>query len=186
MNLKKFSIASGIFTALIIVLSIVLSCIKTTTSFIIEKPSAISIYNHSTVSTTYSETNTKSKYYELYEKLKNIGTISILERAINKIEVNDTLSQDVNRYLPNWAGDSNLKNNICIEIKYETTQSQIVYVDGDSKKIDYKQLIFILPEDGKTQQIAIYFMISSGSTYSASPILMNVNCKDLYNYIKTL
>ena len=186
MNIKKFGIISGIFIGLIIVLTIVLSCVKTTTFLSINEPSSITVYNRNTIGTTYSKANTKAKFNELYDKIKNMGKLSILDRAVNKIEVNDSISQDVDKKLPTWAGDKNLKNNICIEMKFEETQSQIVYVNGSSKKIDFKQLIFVVPEDGKTQEIAIYFMISSGATYSASPMLLNANCKNLVNYIKNI
>lgn len=183
MNLKKFGIISEIFIAIIIVLSIVLSCVTTTTSMEMADPATITVYDHNVLGTTYSKENTPTKYKNLLNEIRNIGKMSVLTRAINKVELHDTISQDINGDFANWAGDSNLKNNICIELKFNETQSQIVYVDGDSKQIDYKQLIFILPEDGKVQEMAIYFMISSGANYSASPMLMTVNCKNLFNYI---
>ena len=186
MSLKKFGIVSGIFIAVVIVITIVLSCVKTTTMLNIDDPSSIVVYNYNTVGTTYSKENTKAKYDKILKEVKNIGKLSILDRAVNKVDVNDTISQDINKKYPQWTGDANLKNGICVELKFEKTQSQIVYVDGDSKRIDFKQIIFVVPEDGKTQEIAIYFMISSGATYSASPMIINANCKSLLKTIKSV
>lgn len=192
MSIKKFGLIGGIFIGVIFILSIVLACIKTNTILIKNNPSEISIYNHSTISVTYSEANTKTKYYELLKRLKNIGNLSIMDRAIHQIDINEPLSQDENKNFPVWSDDTTLKNNvlknnICVEIKFKKSQQQIVYVDGDSKRIDYNNLIFVIPENGKTQQVPIYFMISGGASYAnASPMLMYMNCASLLKYIKSL
>ena len=127
-----------------------------------------------------------SKYNSLLEEFNKIGKLSILDRAVNKFEVNDFISQDVNQKYAKWAGDSNLKNNVCVEFVFNKTQTQIISVNGDSKRIDYTQFIFVVPEDNKSQEIAIYFMISSGANYSVCPFLINANCKGLLKLIKSL
>lgn len=186
MKFKHFAIFSGIFIGLIIILTIVLACVKTTTSLSMQNPSSILIYNRSVGAVTYDEKNFKLKYENLLKEIKNIGKLSILDRASKKIEVNEKISQDISKKYSAWAEDKNLKNNICVELKFDKIQSQIVYFEGNTKKIDYKQLIFIVPEDGKTQEIAIYFMISDGANYSQSPMLMHANCSSLIKYIKSL
>ena len=189
MKLKTFSIISSIFIGVIIILSIVLVCVKTTTAFTCSAPSTINVYNHKTVSTSYTKTDTPVNYEKLWAEIKNIGKLSVLDRIVNKYEIDDKISQDIQGKNGKWdseADTNNKKENIVIELEFEEKQSQIIYVDGDSKLIEYKKLIFVAPEDGKSRELVVYFMISDGSAYSTNPFLIHGNCKNLIKVINNL
>lgn len=183
---KIFLIVASCIMVLIIALLITTNFIFITEKIYSKNPTSINIYKNSVVSLnskTYQEED--SEYKKIINQLNDVGKISIFERLINNVAVNNKIEQSGDDEYTDSVADVK-KNNICIEFIYELKQDKILYVGENTKVISYDKLLFVLSTNIGIDTVLIYYADGSNGYDKFNPLLMNGKCENIINYINTL
>ena len=185
MSLKKFSIISSIIATLIVISVIVLGCIKINNGLALNDPDKILVYSKSTIAKEYTKQDSPKVYGELKSLYENMTNLNLFDYMLSKNDINTKPTQDLENKFKSWTG-SNKENGYCLEFIYNTRQTIVVTIDGDTKVVEFYALIMQVEENKGVQKIAMYFSLSTGSskTYSDSPIIVLGNQNGLFSYIK--
>lgn len=188
MNIKRFSICAIIIMSLIVVGCVVCCFIKIPSSFeFTAEPTSITVYDYNQSSTgiTTTKTNTNSKDYErIFESFKQTTNLSVFQRIISGANIYEKASQDIKQEKPTW---STVKGgNVTIELLFKEKQSQIVYVDGYSKQIDFYGLAMVVSSSPFVHEVSLYYKTTTSGTYTSSPILIQMDTNELNKLIKSM
>ena len=187
MNIKKFSIFSTIILSVMVIACIICCFITIPTPMeFVNDPTSITVYDYSqsTTGITASKTNTKSdSYYKLLKAFKDTTTLTVFQRIASGANIYKKPSQDLEQKSPTW---SSAKGGKTIEMSFNEKESMIVYVDGNSKKIDFYGLAMVVSSSRFIHEVCLYFKTTANGTYSSAPIIIQMNTRGLYNLIKSI
>ncbi len=208
--MKKLCIITAVYAAVVIAIITSLCFIKPKAAFSFADASYIVPYNGSDavglntgvgygLSTT-QKGDTSGEYYTkseeaVYKNLNKLIAEMFTQTAITTIYKNGTfgttVSQDVNNKY-NSMNDKLIMGYYAVQVRFDADhkQRQIVYVDGDSKIIEYFGIIILLSVGKGYQQVLIYFVTSTDDTqltdYGDSPMLAWANTTKLIKYIQSI
>lgn len=186
MNIKKFSICAIIIMSVIVVSCVVCCFIKIPSSFnFTAEPTSITVYDYSQSSTgkTVTKTNTNAEDYEkLFNEFKNLTNLSVFQRIISGANIYEKPSQDIKQEKPTWPTVKG--GNVTIELLFKEKQSQVVYVDGYSKQIDFLGLAMVVSSNPFVHEVSLYYKTTTSGTYASSPILIQMDTNELNKIIK--
>ena len=183
MTLKKFGIFTGIIAAIIVITTIVLSCIRVDCGLGLT-PDKIIVYSESSVGVEYTEETTPSRYNRLNSLLNSSTNLSIIDYMFRGVSLNSKPSQDIDNEYGRWS-ENNKSNGYCVELIFNDKQTVIVSIDGDTKVVEFYGLIFMVEDSIASREVAIYFSTSEGSSksYTTNPILLNAKQNKLLSYL---
>ncbi|MBQ4123903.1 hypothetical protein IJD44_09350 [bacterium] len=187
MNIKKFSIYSSIITAVIVIACIVCCFIVIPTPFTFEnEPKSITVYNYnkSSKGETVTKNGAYSNYYNtLVKEFQKTTTFTVFERIVSGANIYKKASQDIKQTKPTW---SSVKRGVTIEISFQEKESIVVFVDGDSKLIEYYGLAMVVQPSSNVHEVSLYFNTKQDGSYTSSPILIQMKTEKLYKLITTM
>lgn len=183
MTLKKFGIFTGIIAAIIVITTIVLSCIRVDCGLGLT-PDKIIVYSESSVGVEYTEETTPSRYNKLNSLLNSSTNLSIIDYMFRGVSLNSKPSQDIDNEYSRWS-ENNKSNGYCVELIFNDKQTVIVSIDGDTKVVEFYGLIFMVEDSIASREVAIYFSTSEGSSksYTTNPMLLNAKQNKLLSYL---
>lgn len=189
MSLKKFSIFTAIIVSILVVLTVVLSCIKVDSGLKIEPDKIIVYLKDSAGVTCYDDSvnqRNKTHFAELKKRYKNMTKLSIMDYMLRGKAVDVTPSQDLDDKYDVWSY-SNKSNFYCLELIFKEKQSVVVKIGEDTKVVDFYALIMKVEKSSLSHEVALYFSSTSdydaSKSYSSSPILVNANQNSIYKYL---
>ena len=189
MNLKRFSILSAIIVAIMVITTIVLSCVKIDNPIGLPDADIIMVYSKTSSGSEFTKTDRPEKYNRLKEEVKNMTKLSVMDCMINDWDLHRTPSQDVNNTYKKFDKYAVTPENYCVELIYEEKQELLIEFEGDTRVIPFYALLFVVQESEHGQEIALYFSTTEGldstKTYSSSsnPILIKGDTTNLFEYI---
>lgn len=185
MTLKKFGIISSVIVSILVVITIVLSCVKVNCGLMLSAPSKFLLYNETSVSIALTEKNNPGDFKKMNELYNQMTNLSIINYMVNNKAIKSKPGQDLDDKYSRWIG-TNKSENVCLELIYDDKQTIIVEVDGDTKIIEFYGLIMIVNNNVIGSEVAIYFSTSESETksYSQNPILVNAKQNKLYKFIQ--
>ena len=114
MTLKRFTIISSIIVGIILVLSVVLSCIKVDRGVKVV-PDQFIVYNKTTAGTTYDEELRPTKYNKILNLYKNMTKLSIMDYMFKGRSLDTMAAQDLDNNYGTWREDNKSKG-LCLEL----------------------------------------------------------------------
>ena len=182
---KLFLIIASIFTLSIIGLLISTNFIFIKSTVTTKNPESINIYKNSTSSLNSKSYKEKdSEYKEIISKVSNLGNISIFDRLISGSSLDDKIIQSKDDEYSDNITDIK-KANVCIEYIFESKQDKIIFIDGNSKVINFNKLLFVIPTNSGVNDIIIYYASDKGYE-SYNPLVMRGKSDSLINFINNI
>ncbi len=192
---KIFSIISvSIMTAVIVFIS-ALCFIKTNIPLEYSNPYHINIFYHSTATITdkpIDESN--SNYTKVLSELNKITNVSVFNRLLKEGgSLKPIIEQDLEKKFTKYSTEMK-KKNIVVELVFNKQQDAVVYFNGNSKVVSYSCILYVIPDNGRLNEIVVYHSPTPDDTNQArekayancEPFVLYGNGKDFSNYIKTL
>ncbi|MBQ7579495.1 MAG: hypothetical protein IJT25_03085 [Clostridia bacterium] len=182
MNYKRFGLLSLILSVIIIISVISLVFIKTDTNgekLNIGEPSSFIYYDSSITGTTIDKTS--AKFESVYSEVKNMTKLSVFSRLVSGGSLNESPREEISSKIESGYSSSQMKTeNTCLEICFDTKQTQIVETNGNRHVIEFYSLIFVISKSG-TREVAIYFDTKNVSThtYEGLPFYVRANTESL-------
>lgn len=182
---KIFLIIASCLVIFIIGLLIATNFIFITETIPSKNPVSINVYNKSIATLNNRSYESKDvEYQELTNHLNELGKISIFERLINGVTLNNQITQSQDNEYSKVISDVK-KNNVCVELIYEKNQDKIIYIEGKTKVISYSRLLYVLPTQKKVDKVIVYF--ANDQTYETyNPLILNGKPEKLIGYINNL
>ena len=188
MSLKKFTIFSSIIIACMVIVCIVCCFITIPSTFqFSSNPTSITVYNYNLSSTgiTATESNTNAENYKkLYEEFKKLTNLTVFQRISSGANIYEKPSQDVNQKKPTWSSVKG--GNATIELLFNEKQSIIVYINGNSRQIDFYGLAMVVSSSSFVHEVSLYYKTTTSGTYTSSPILIQMKTNKLYKVINSM
>ena len=102
MNLKRFSIISAIIVGLVLVATIVLSCVKIDNPLQIATADKITVYSQTSAGVDFSMKDTPAKYKRLVKEIENMTKLTIFDCMLKDYDLKREPSQDVDKKYPTF------------------------------------------------------------------------------------
>lgn len=187
MTIKKFSIFTSIIVAIVLITTIVLSCVKVDNGLAVAEPSKIVVYKESSTGLELSMDKRPKDFKKANNYYEEMTNLSIIDHMLNGRKIKDMPGQDVDGDKGTWK-ESYKTSGYCIELIFDEEQSIVVNCDGDTKIIEFYGLIMQVKKTTLGEETAIYFSTSTGSSksYSGKPILVASKQNKLYKFINSL
>lgn len=189
MSLKKFSIFTAIIVSVLVVLTIVLSCIKVDGGLNVTPDKIIVYLENSSGITCYDDSGNqrnKAHYAELLKRYNQMTKLSIMDYMLRGEIIDKNPSQDLDDKYDSWSY-ANKSNYYCMELIFREKQSVVIKYNGDSKVVDFYGLIMKVEKSTLSHKVALYFSTTSdydtSKSYTSNPILINANQNSLYKYL---
>jgi len=182
MNYKRFGLVSLILSVLIIGAVISLCFIKTDTKgekLNITEPSKFIYYDSSVVGNEVASGTTK--FDRIYTELKNMTNLSIFNRLVSGGKLDESPRAELSSKTEAGYSSSQMKTeNTCLEVCFNTKQTQILETDGNRHVIEYYSLLFVVSKSG-TREVAIYFDTKNidNHTYTGLPFFVRANTEGI-------
>lgn len=179
MSYKKFGLIALIMSVVMVVSTLCLCGFKKGEPLTVDAPNEFIVYNHKISGTKVSEANNSENFEKLKSAFANMTKLSIFKRLITGGKMNEQPSQDFygdySYFVNDWKQD-----NVCLEIKFETKQHQLVSIDGNKKVLEFSSLMIVLKPE--TKIAAIYINTHDGTpNYSNKhPLLVRADLTELY------
>ena len=179
MSYKKFGLIALIMSVIMVVSTLCLCGFKKGEPLTVNAPNEFIVYNHKISGTKVSETNNSENFEKLKNAFTNMTKLSIFKRLISGGNMNEQPSQDFygdySYFVNVWKQD-----NVCLEIKFETKQHQLVSINGNKKVLEFSSLMIVLKPE--TKITAIYINTHDGTPdYSNKhPLLVRADLTELY------
>lgn len=185
MTIKRFSIIASIIIGIVLITSIVLSCVKIDNGLNIAQPDKIIIYKESSTGVEFSQEQRPGDFNKLNNLYKNSTRLSIMDHLLNGRNIKELPSQDLDEEYGNWLV-SNKENNYCVELIFDEKQSTVVEIEGNTKVVEFYGLIMIVEKSTLGHEVAMYFSnsTSSSKSYTKAPILISAKQNGLYKFIE--
>ena len=189
MNLKRFSIISAIIVGLVLVATIVLSCVKIDNPLQIATAEKITVYSQTSAGVDFSMKDTPAKYKRLVKEIENMTKLTIFDCMLKDYDLKREPSQDVDKKYPTFDKSKTTTEKYCVELVFDEEQEMKVVVDQDTKVIKFTALIFALSSENGGQELALYYSTTGVNedykTYTTQPILIKAKTNKLLEYIKS-
>ncbi|MBQ3158219.1 MAG: hypothetical protein IJB98_00830 [Clostridia bacterium] len=187
MTIKKFSIFTSIIVAIVLITSIVLSCVKVDNGLDIASPDKILIYKETSTALELTIEKRPGDYKKVKKLYNDMTNLSIMDRMLNSRGIKDMPGQDIDNINGTWK-DSYKTTGYCIELIFDEQQSVVVSVDGNTKVLEFYGLIMRVTKTVLGEETAIYYSSSTGSSksYNSNPILVATKQNKLYKFIDNL
>ena len=189
MNLKRFSIISAIIVGLVLVATIVLSCVKIDNPLQIATADKITVYSQTSAGVDFSMKDTPAKYKRLVKEIENMTKLTIFDCMLKDYDLKREPSQDVDKKYPTFDKSKTTTEKYCVELVFDEEQEMKVVVDQDTKVIKFTALIFALSSENGGQELALYYSTTSVNedykTYTTQPILIKAKTNKILEYIKS-
>ena len=187
MSIKKFSIYTSIILSVMIVASII-CCFITIPSPLKFKndPTTITVYDYSQSSTgkITEKTNVYSnEYNKLLKEFKNTTNLTVFQRIASGANIYKKPSQDLKQTKPTW---SSVKGGVTIEITFKEKESMVLYVNGNTKKIDFVSLAMVVSSSNLVHEAVLYFKSPTDKNYNSTPILIQMKTNGLNRLIRSI
>ena len=189
MNLKRFSIISAIIVGLVLVATIVLSCVKIDNPLQIATADKITVYSQTSAGVDFSMKDTPAKYKRLVKEVENMTKLTIFDCMLKDYDLKREPSQDVDKKYPTFDKSKTTTEKYCVELVFDEEQEMKVVVDQDTKVIKFTALIFALSSENGGQELALYYSTTGVNedykTYTTQPILIKAKTNKILEYIKS-
>ena len=189
MNLKRFSIISAIIVGLVLVATIVLSCVKIDNPLQIATADKITVYSQTSAGVDFSMKDTPAKYKRLVKEVENMTKLTIFDCMLKDYDLKREPSQDVDKKYPTFDKSKTTTEKYCVELVFDEEQEMKVVVDQDTKVIKFTALIFALSSENSGQELALYYSTTGVNedykTYTTQPILIKAKTNKILEYIKS-
>ena len=189
MNLKRFSIISAIIVGLVLVATIVLSCVKIDNPLQIATADIITVYSQTSAGVDFSMKDTPAKYKRLVKEVENMTKLTIFDCMLKDYDLKREPSQDVDKKYPTFDKSKTTTEKYCVELVFDEEQEMKVVVDQDTKVIKFTALIFALSSENSGQELALYYSTTGVNedykTYTTQPILIKAKTNKILEYIKS-
>lgn len=178
MNYKKFGLFSLIISVLIVSFCVSMMFIKTDAPLNVTTPASYKIYKYATQADEVLSTD--ERFDEITDAFLNITEMTIFNRIVQGGKLDELPSLDVDSKYGYFLKQTKL-DNVCLEVIFSATQSQIVSIDGNTRMIDYLRMIFVVSKS-EPHIVAIYTSPTVDGSYSDSlPIIVRADTTALYN-----
>lgn len=177
MNYKKFGLVSLIISAIVIVVSVSLFFIKTDSPLNVGEPSYFVIYDNSISGNKIEKTN--EKFDDIKKAFLNMTEMNIFDRVIQGGKLGEAPTQDIFAENTYYFTAQIKMENVCLEVVFDEMQHQIVSINGNTKFIEYKRLIFVIDESAP-HLVSIYTCVGADGVYIDLPLTVRANTAELY------
>ena len=174
------------YSAIMLISIITFSFMQNNITLDLPEPDKIVVYNKSQVAVkTY--TSGDEEYHEIIDAYNNMSQKTILQQILAGHMISNDVSEGTQK--PLW--NDNLKENgVWIEFCFNNPKKMIVSINGNTRRIDTKGVIFKLSSKDSFSNIAIYYR--EGNNFSqkdqfgqeAYPLVLEANTSELYSIIK--
>ena len=129
MNLKRFSIISAIIVGLVLVATIVLSCVKIDNPLQIATADKITVYSQTSAGVDFSMKDTPAKYKRLVKEVENMTKLTIFDCMLKDYDLKREPSQDVDKKYPTFDKSKTTTEKYCVELVFDEEQEMKVVYD---------------------------------------------------------
>lgn len=179
MTYKKFGLIALIMSVVMVVSTLCLCGFKKGDPLTVDTPYKFIVYNHKISGTEATETNNTENYEKLKAAFVDMTNLSIFKRLVSGGKMNEQPSQDIegdySYFVDAWKQD-----NICLEIKFDTKQHQLVSIDGNKKVLEFSSLMIVLKPETKVTAIYINTYEGTPDYSNKHPLLLRADLNELY------
>ncbi|MEG1581633.1 MAG: hypothetical protein RR334_00535 [Clostridia bacterium] len=189
--MKKYIAIFCSFISIIFVIFVTFLCVPINQKLNFEKPDSIFVYNKTLTGIELSNDNQKSNYEKVYNEFLNMTNVSIFNRLRITNTVYYGISQDLSGSASSAWNSSMKGTHTCIEFRYSKFNKVLVNLNGNTRLIETKTLIFRI--EGKNELLKVYYAInedsenpqyvSDGKSY---PLLITASTKEMLKIAKSL
>ena len=165
---------------------ITFSVMQNNISLDLPEPDKVVIYNGSQVATKTFVAGSE-EYEQIVSAYNNMSQKTMLQQLVSGHIINNNVTEGTNRAL--WL-DSNKESGIWIEFCFNNPKKMVVSIDGNTRRIDTKGIIFRASSKDTFSDISIYYR--EGDKFSqtdqfnekAYPLVIEANTSELYTIVK--
>lgn len=185
---KIFVIIACSICVLVSSFLIVTNAVKSNVSIAIGKPYSVVVFDHTLAGT---EIKDESKIAKINDGLKDTTNVSVFSKLVNGFTLSKRIYQDSDKSFSKWSTDL-LKNNLVIEIIYNSMQDLVVYDGSDSRVVSYYCLAFVIPEEKDFTEIPVYYSFTQeasekhASYAECTPLILCGEAAEFSEFIKGL
>lgn len=191
--MKKYLLSVGCFLGVMLLLFILMLVVPIQEKIPVQAPTTIRVYNQSLSPKTIQPGSQKEQFDTLFSYFQNMTKVSMFERLCADNTFFSGIKQPKNGKTYAYSNTIQSKG-VCMELLFEEKQSLVITIDGNTKKIETKAILFEVKPAKTAYVIQIYFGINNSSTspqYISSdgnsyPLLTVAKTNKLYNYIVEL
>lgn len=190
--MKKTKILISV-TAIILVAIITTSIISvftyTSDGLPAGSPKSINVYYASTSETTY-EKGTEN-YNKILKGYTQMTRFSLFNQVASGFHINEKTNQDLSGN-SSWSETNKLSSGwFSVEFIYDENQKVVVEVDGNTRVITFRSLIFLIDNSDERQDLKIYFSTLDTRVYNTSeskayPFIVQAKTADFYNTLQEI
>lgn len=197
---KVFCIVASIIIGCVGVFLTTLGCIKKSLAFDYGEPYSINVYNKSTTTIKKDDkdsiggsfTKDDKEYAEVLKLLQKTTRVSLLNLLVRTGSVNYKINYGGSNYAK-YDTEMNTKN-LVVELIYKSQQNVVVYEGNNTRVIPFVCVLFVIPYEGKFEDIVIYNSMTSDGTDNAKTkgyqtnkaFVVKGNPKKLISYVNSI
>ena len=120
-----------------------------------------------------------------------LTNVSVFDKLVNRFSLSKKIQQDTEGKYAKWSTDL-LKNNLVVEVIYNSMQDLVVYDGKDSRVISYYCISFVIPENKNFTEIAVYYSFTQESSEKnasyaeCTPLILCGEADELTEFVKNL
>ena len=133
----------------------------------------------------------KKKIANLDKQLNETTNLSVFDKLVNGFSLSKKIYQDSEKKYSKWSTDL-MKNNLVIEIIYNSMHDLVVY-DGDySRVVSYYCIAFVIPDNKNFTEIPVYYSFTQESSEKdasyaeCTPLILCGEAEELSEFVKSL
>ena len=185
---KIFVIIACSICVLVSSFLITTNIIKSNVSIAIGKPYSVVVFDHTLAGT---EIKDESQISTLDKKINETTTVSVFDKLVNGFTLKKKIYQDSKGRYTKWSTDI-LKDNLVIEIIYNSMQDLVVYDGKDSRVVSYYCLSFVIPTNKNFTEIPVYYSFTqeasekNASYAECTPLILCGEAEELSEFVKSM
>lgn len=162
--------------------------IKSNVSIAVGKPYSVVVFDHTLAGT---EIKDESKISNLDKKLNKTTNVTVFDKLVNGFTLSKKIYQDSEGRYTKWTTDI-LKNNLVVEIIYNSMQDLVVYDGKNSRVVSYYCISFVIPANKNFTEIPVYYSFTqeasekNKSYAECTPLILCGEAKELSEFVKGL
>ena len=161
---------------------------KSNVSIAVGKPYSVVVFDHTLAGT---EIKDESKISNLDKKLNKTTNVTVFDKLVNGFTLSKKIYQDSKGRYTKWSTDI-LKNNLVVEIIYNSMQDLVVYDGKNSRVVSYYCISFVIPDNKNFTEIPVYYSFTqeasekNKSYAECSPLILCGEAEELSEFVKGL
>lgn len=187
MKIRVLTIITLVVILALGAVSILLITLREDNGLDVSAPAYINIYKKN-IKESRAEKDSEV-YNDILKKYNEMTNLSYFSLLTNGNNLGQKITQDEKSESGAWS-EFNKVNYYCIEMIFDTVQTQMLNINGNTKRIDFYSIIFKVEDIKKPTNIVIYYSSSESLSYvngtKSFPLIVRGNTISLYNYINEL